>query len=199
MNCPPSFESSTFASAAVQNAKESFTAATSLSFGSVSAIFTSGAVCPEIFEQNVLFDCAMCITRCPNEFISGDGLNTYFSAGIASAAATMFFSYRPTPAFKNPLTGFATGDRSGGALAAGAACCADALPAAINTAITATSKLARVFIFPSRQNPFESIRPPQLSNKRHRCPAPFPAHAAFLLPFPWKHFRPRPVSTYSYL
>src|SRR2546422_3428451 len=94
MNCSPSFESSTFASAAVQNAKESFTAATSLSFGSVSAIFTSGAVCPEIFEQNVLFDCAMCITRCPNEFISGEGLNTYFSAGIASAAATMFFSYR---------------------------------------------------------------------------------------------------------
>ncbi len=79
MNCSPSFESSTFASAAVQNAKESFIAATSLSFESVSAIFTSGAVCPEIFAQTVLFVCAMCIIRCPNEFISGDGLNTYFS------------------------------------------------------------------------------------------------------------------------
>src|SRR5439155_16865384 len=53
------FESSTFANAVVQNAKESFSAATSLSFESVSAIFTSGAACPEIFEQNVLFDCAI--------------------------------------------------------------------------------------------------------------------------------------------
>src|SRR5713101_3968595 len=147
MNCSPSFESSTFASAAVQNAKESFIAATSLSFESVSAIFTSGAVCPEIFAQTVLFVCAMCIIRCPNEFISGDGLNTYFSAGIASAAATMFFSYRASPAFTNPLTGFATGVRSGAALAAGAAaCCANALLAAINTVIPATIRPARSFI-----------------------------------------------------
>jgi hypothetical protein len=70
----------------------------------------------------------MCIARCPNEFISGEGLKLYFSAGIDSAAATMFFPYRATPAFTNPLTGFATGDISGaaallrGALAAGAAC-----------------------------------------------------------------------------
>jgi hypothetical protein len=41
----------------------------------------------------------------------------------------MFFSYRATPAFTNPVTGFATGDMSGaaaaplgGALAVGAAC-----------------------------------------------------------------------------
>src|SRR5204862_4040116 len=118
----------TFASAVVQNANESFIAATSFSFGSVSDIFTSGAVCPEIFAQKVLFVCAMCIARCPNEFISGEGLKLYFSAGIDSAAATMFFPYRATPAFTNPLTGFATGVRSGGAaplggaLAAGAAC-----------------------------------------------------------------------------
>jgi hypothetical protein len=72
----------------------------------------------------------MCITKCPNEFISGEGLNAYFSAGIASAAEIMFFPYRATPAFTNPLTGFATGVKSGGAaaaplggaLAAGAAC-----------------------------------------------------------------------------
>src|SRR5437899_3367334 len=71
----------------------------------------------------------------------------------------MFFSYRPTPAFTKPLTGFDTGDRSGGGLAAGAACCANALPAAINTAITATSKLTRVVIFSSRQNPLEKHTP----------------------------------------
>src|SRR5437879_10054273 len=144
MNCSPSFESSTFASAAVQNAKESFSAATNLSFESVSAIFTSGAACPEIFAQNVLFVCAMCITRCPNEFISGDGLNTYFSAGIASAAPTMFFSYRATPAFTNPLTGFATGDMSGAAPAAGAdACCANAPVPAKKIEDPATHKLTR--------------------------------------------------------
>src|SRR6266704_421077 len=88
--------------------------------------------------------------KCPNEFISGDGLNAYFSAGMASAAATMFFSYRATPAFTNPLTGFATGDMSGaelaaGAAAAGAACCAAAAPPAINIA-TVTNKLARILI-----------------------------------------------------
>src|SRR5438046_10743409 len=108
MSCSPSFESSTFASAVEQNANESFITATSLSLGSDSAIFASGAACPEILAQKVLFDCAMCITRCPNEFISGEGLKPYFSAGIASAAATIFFSYRATPAFTNPLTGFAT-------------------------------------------------------------------------------------------
>src|SRR2546430_17466977 len=37
------------------------------SLGSDSAIFASGAACPEIFAQKVLLDCTMCITRCPNE------------------------------------------------------------------------------------------------------------------------------------
>src|SRR2546430_12526494 len=67
MSCSPSFESSTFASAVEQNANESFIIATSLSLGSDSAIFASGAACPEIFAQKVLLDCTMCITRCPNE------------------------------------------------------------------------------------------------------------------------------------
>jgi len=58
----------------------------------------------------------------------------------------MFFPYRATPAFTNPLTGFATGVMSGGALAAGAACCANALLAAKDTVITAANKLIRVFM-----------------------------------------------------
>src|SRR5713226_10237821 len=82
----PSLESSTFASAVPQNSNEAFSAATSLSLPSVSANLASGAAAPEILEHKVLLDCAMCITTCPKLFISGVGLNPYFSAGIASAA-----------------------------------------------------------------------------------------------------------------
>jgi hypothetical protein len=72
----------------------------------------------------------------------------------------MFFWYRATPAFRYPLTGFATGVRSGagvaaplaaaafGALAAGAACCAIPAPALINI-VTATKKLACTLIIGS--------------------------------------------------
>src|SRR5260370_35728456 len=91
-------------------------------------------------DQYVLFNCV--------------GLDASVSVGLASAAATMFFSNRATPDFKNPLTGFATGPMSGwaavvppagGALAAGAACCANATPDPINID-TATIQLARSFI-----------------------------------------------------
>src|SRR5438876_962603 len=95
----------------------------------------------------------------------GDGLNAYFSAGIASAAATMFFSYRATPAFTNPLTGFATGDMSGAAPAAGAdACCANAPLPAKNTAVPATNKLTRIFIVipPSSNRHCKEYSPPPL-------------------------------------
>src|SRR5271154_2973353 len=51
----------------------------------------------------------MCITTCPNEFISGVGLYPYFSAGIESAAATMFFSKRVNSTFTVVVTGLATG------------------------------------------------------------------------------------------
>src|SRR6202048_2215477 len=51
----------------------------------------------------------MCITRWPNVLISGDGLNPYFSAGIDSAAATMFLLKRVSCDFTVVLTGFAIG------------------------------------------------------------------------------------------
>src|SRR5229473_2365924 len=105
----PNFESSTLASAVAQNSKEAFSPATNLSLLSVSASFASGAGAPEIFEHSKLLDCTMCITRCPNEFISGVGLNPYFSAGMASAAATMFLAKRGNCDFTVVLTGFATG------------------------------------------------------------------------------------------
>src|SRR5229473_6231059 len=105
----PSFESSTLARAVVQNSKEAFSPATNLSLPSVSASFASGAAAPEIFEHSRLFDWTMCITRCPNEFISGVGLNPYFSAGMDSAAATMFLLKRVNCDFTVVLTGFAIG------------------------------------------------------------------------------------------
>src|SRR5260370_28786069 len=91
----PSLESSTFASAVPQNSNEAFSAATSLSLPSVSANLASGAVAPEILEHKVLLDCAMCITTCPKLFISDVGLNSDFSAGIASPAPTMLLPNRP--------------------------------------------------------------------------------------------------------
>src|SRR5260370_10879536 len=105
----PNFESSTLASAVVQNSKEACSSATNLSLASVSASFASGAGAAEIFEHSKLLDCTMCITRCQNEFISGVGLNPYFSAGMASAAATMFLVKRGNCDFTVALTGFATG------------------------------------------------------------------------------------------
>src|SRR5713101_4128195 len=142
----PSFESSTFSSAVAQYSNEAFNAATSLSLGSVSAIFASGAAIPEIFEHRPLLDSAMCMTRCANEFISGVGLKPYLSAGMASAAATMFFEKRGNWFFTAVLTGLATVSSLAascvsvaafvcGMLAAGAACCARALPAISVTAI----------------------------------------------------------------
>jgi hypothetical protein len=90
----------------------------------------------------------MCITRCPNVFISGVGLKLNFSAGINSAAATMFFENRAICPFTVVLTGFAIGPSSAifCASAAGAACWAPATPAPINTAV-AKNKLIRIFIF----------------------------------------------------
>jgi hypothetical protein len=40
------------------------------------------------------------------------GLKEYFSAGMASAAATMFFAHRGNCDFTVALTGFATGAAS---------------------------------------------------------------------------------------
>src|ERR1051326_5033306 len=85
----PSLESSTLASAVEQNSNDDLIAATSFSFPSDSATFDSGAAVPEILEHNRKLDCAMCIDRCANVFISGVGLKLNLSAGIASAAATI--------------------------------------------------------------------------------------------------------------
>ncbi len=76
----------------------------------------------------------MCITRCPKVFISGVGLNPYFSAGIDSAAATMFLLKRVNCDFTVVLTGFATG---------AALSCARADIAATATSITKTSHPVR--------------------------------------------------------
>jgi hypothetical protein len=105
----------------------------------VSASFASGAVAPEIFEHGKLFDCTMCIMRWPNEFISGVGLNPYFSAGMASAAATMFLLKRGNCAFTVVLTGFGTG---------AAASCARAAGTAIS--ITQTKNPVRFMLFSPR-------------------------------------------------
>jgi hypothetical protein len=61
---------------------------------------------------------------------------------------------------------------SGGAPAAGAACCALATAAAINIAIPATIKLARIFIVVplSPQNSEKSIPLSRSSNKHHPRP-----------------------------
>src|SRR5260370_21890507 len=90
----------------------------------------------------------MCIIRCPNVFISGDGLKLYFSAGMASAAATMFLENRASCPFTVVLTGFTIGAVSAAfcAFAGAAACFAHALPAAITIPTTTTIQLARNFI-----------------------------------------------------
>src|SRR5215472_14050122 len=79
----------------------------------------------ETFEHRALLDCAICITMCPKEFISGVGLKLYLSAGIDSAAPTIFLEKRGNWFFTAALTGLATGfDRSGVLV-----CCAMAFPA----------------------------------------------------------------------
>src|SRR5262245_14417641 len=86
----------------------------------------------------------MCITRCPKAFISGVGLKPYLSAGIASAAAVMFFEKRGRISLSAPLTGLLTVPSLAISCAsvgfdctvpaAGAACCACALAAASDKA-----------------------------------------------------------------
>src|SRR4029434_9433344 len=89
--CP----SSTLAREEEQNSKDCLTAETSFSFPSVSAsLADSGAATPEIFEQNRVLDSAMWRVRWANVICSGVGRKEYFSAGMASAAATMFFEGR---------------------------------------------------------------------------------------------------------
>src|ERR1700722_6706558 len=85
----------------------------------------------------------MCITTCPNEFISGVGLKPYFSAGIKSAAATIFFSYRVNWLFTVVVTGFATGPPGA------TSCPAQAAPHASNPAITPPSLLMVISLLAS--------------------------------------------------
>src|SRR6266576_3284589 len=70
------------------------------------------------------------------------GLKLYFSAGMASAAATMFLLKRGSWAFTAALTGLATGERFGDAEVPPADCWAGA-PAA--TAMAATANHASLF------------------------------------------------------
>src|SRR5580704_8093843 len=111
----------------------------------------------------------MCITTCPNEFISGVGLKPYFSAGIESAAATIFFSYRVNWLFTVVVTGFATGP------AGAASCAAQAAPVASRPATTNPNLF--IVISPlrlkrsSRAHPLRarsqgSIPPPHPSDKQ---------------------------------
>src|SRR6202035_5411347 len=141
----PSLESSTLASAVPQNSNEAFSAATSLSLPSVSAIFASGAGVPEIFAHKILLDCAMCMTTWPKLFISGVGLNPYLSAGIASAAATMFLAKRVSCAFTVVLTGLATG-------AADSCACAATATNSSATDTTATKLFCFIDFSPLVQN-----------------------------------------------
>src|SRR5205085_8771649 len=90
-----------------------------------------------------LFDCAMCITRWAKEFISGVGLKLNFSAGMASAAATMFFEKRGSCAFTAALTGFATGPSLvASCVFEGVACCAQTLAASETTAIIMIKRIS---------------------------------------------------------
>ena len=61
----------------------------------------------------------MCSTRCPYVFISALGLNPYFSAGIASAAPTMFLAKRVNCPLTVDVTGFET------CVCVVASCCAE--------------------------------------------------------------------------
>src|ERR1700688_4444169 len=111
----------------------------------------------------------MCITTCPNEFISGVGLNPYFSAGIESEAATIFFSYRVNWLFTIVVTGFATGP--------GAASCATHIaPVTISPAIT---NPIRFMVFPLPPSAFRAlIFQPAVVGKH--APAPHERQATFI-------------------
>src|SRR5262245_55141093 len=120
----------------------------------------------------------MCITRCPKAFISGVGLKPYLSAGMASAAAVMFFEKRGRMSLSAPLTGLLTvpslaiscapaGFDCAAVPAAGAACCACALVAANDRARAIQPNLFCVISFLLAAHPSarpESILPALVAN-----------------------------------
>src|SRR5215467_9023138 len=104
----PRRESSTLARTASQKANELFSAETSLSLPAASGVSPTwgGGVASAALEQSSTFDFVICTTRWAKVICSGVGLKAYLSAGISSAAAIRFFSWRERISRSTVETGF---------------------------------------------------------------------------------------------
>src|SRR5215472_7382695 len=104
----PRRESSTLARTASQKVNEAFSAETSLSLPAASGVSPTwgGGVASAALEQSSTFDFVMCTTRWAKVICSGVGLKAYLSAGISSAAAIRFFSWRERISRSTLETGF---------------------------------------------------------------------------------------------